>query len=115
MENYSEEFEYCGDTSKRPTSEEIYDIIGKWDIYDEDSEIYKIFKKADKEMKSNINDEISTNLPGAYDVSTRPLSDHINTAKLLSRDSREDDLVIEWAVNINEISEELETNDSNLE
>ncbi|RHZ60907.1 hypothetical protein Glove_350g157 [Diversispora epigaea] len=105
------------DPSKRPTSGEMYDIIFKWDIYDENSEIHEIFKKAE-EMENNIELEISTRHPEAYDIS-RPLSKLIGTAKLLSRDIRDDDLAIEWpdsnSVNINEINEELEKNDSNLE
>ncbi|CAG8518395.1 8664_t:CDS:2, partial [Diversispora eburnea] len=54
-----------------------------------------------------------------FEFFDRTISKHINTAKLLSRDIREDDLTIEWpdsnSVNINEISEELETNNFNLE
>ncbi|CAG8604022.1 10600_t:CDS:2 [Diversispora eburnea] len=62
-------------------------------------------------MENNINNEISTKHPEAYDIS-RPLSKHIDTAKLLSRDIREGDLAIEWpdssSINVNEINEELE-------
>ncbi|CAG8527097.1 241_t:CDS:2 [Diversispora eburnea] len=67
-----------------------------------------------EEIKNNINHEISTQHPEAYNIS-RPLSNLINTAKLFSRDSREDDLAIEWpdsnSVNINdEVNEKLKTN-----
>ncbi|RHZ60906.1 hypothetical protein Glove_350g155 [Diversispora epigaea] len=105
------------DLSKRPTCEEIYDLISEWYIHNENTEIYKIFKKADEEMENNIELEISTQHPEAYYIS-RPLNKHINTANLLSRDIREEDLAIEWpdsnSVNINEINDELETNNSNL-
>ncbi|CAG8807433.1 7396_t:CDS:1, partial [Dentiscutata erythropus] len=43
------------DPSKRPTSEEIGDIlIYQWSVFEGNSEIYKIFKKANKEMENNI-------------------------------------------------------------
>ncbi|CAG8483319.1 8761_t:CDS:2 [Diversispora eburnea] len=61
-------------------------------------------------MENYINNEISTKHPKAYDIS-RPLSKHINTEKLLSRDIREGGLAMEWpdssSVNFNEINEEL--------
>jgi hypothetical protein len=39
------------DPSERSTIEEIDDIIFKWNIYSKNSEIHKIFKMADEEMK----------------------------------------------------------------
>ncbi|CAG8565016.1 3109_t:CDS:2 [Diversispora eburnea] len=60
-------------------------------------------------MENNIELEISTQHPEAYEIS-RPLSEYINAAKLLSRDSREDDLAIEWpdSSSVDKIGEELE-------
>ncbi|RHZ60903.1 hypothetical protein Glove_350g158 [Diversispora epigaea] len=92
------------DPSKRPTSEEIYDIMFKWWLIDDENlEIDKIFKKI-RNTKKN---------PETYYVS-RPLSKHINAAK---SDIREGDSAIEWpdsnSVNVNETSEELKTNNSN--
>ncbi|RHZ85726.1 hypothetical protein Glove_61g16 [Diversispora epigaea] len=112
------------DPTKRPTCKEIHDIIFKWDIFNRNTEIYKIFNKAGGvgsgascALGSGVVSEISTRHSEAYDIS-RPLSKYINAAKLLSRDIREDDLAIEWpdsnSVNINEISVELEINNSNL-
>ncbi|CAG8541737.1 4882_t:CDS:2 [Diversispora eburnea] len=89
------------------------------------AKIYKILKKAggigsDVGCSPGGSDErleMLTRHSEAYDIS-RSLNEHINTATLLSRDIREDDLAIEWpdscSITINAISEELEINNSNL-
>ncbi|RHZ85712.1 hypothetical protein Glove_61g2 [Diversispora epigaea] len=86
-------------TSKRPTIKKMRDPLFEWDIFNENSEIYTIFEMADEEMKNYVELEISMQHPQAYYIS-RPLCKHINTAKLLSRDIRDDDLAIEWPESI---------------
>ncbi|RHZ62218.1 hypothetical protein Glove_341g14 [Diversispora epigaea] len=76
----------------RPTSEEVHYFIWNWcmELNDsrKDSDIYKVFKRADEIMLKDAIDNdfgISTRHPEAY-YTSRPLNEYINITKKLSRD-----------------------------